>query len=122
MPVTPEYAAFIADMLESWSPVSIRRMFGGAGVHRDGLMFALIVDDTLYFKADDETRPRFIAAGAPPFSYAARGRTATLSYYRCPELAIDDPQRLVEWAEAAFAAAVRAGAGKPRGGARRRHK
>ncbi|WP_203301031.1 TfoX/Sxy family protein [Marinobacter sediminum] len=27
-------------------------MFGGYGIYYDGLMFALVADDVLYFKAD----------------------------------------------------------------------
>jgi DNA transformation protein len=32
-------------------------MFGGVGIYSGDLFFALIADDTVYFKADDSTRP-----------------------------------------------------------------
>ena len=34
---------FIRDLFAEFGPVTIRRMFSGAGIFRDGLMFGLIV-------------------------------------------------------------------------------
>jgi DNA transformation protein and related proteins len=54
-----------ADHLEElFAPVggvSIKRMFGGLGIFKGGLMFALVADDVLYFKADETTTPAFKA-------------------------------------------------------------
>jgi DNA transformation protein len=84
-------------------------MFGGAGLYADELMFALGVDDTLYLKADAETRPLFEAAGSDPFTYARRDGTATLtSYWRLPDAALDDPEEAVRWGRVALDAARRA--------------
>jgi DNA transformation protein len=84
-------------------------MFGGAGIYRDGLMFALISGDgEVYLKADTETEERFRAAGCRPFVYSRAGKSATMSYFSAPEEALDDPAVMREWAELAFAAALRA--------------
>lgn len=32
-----------------------RRMFGGHGIYRDDLMFAIVADDVLYLKAEDKS-------------------------------------------------------------------
>jgi DNA transformation protein len=116
MPVSTQYRELVADLLAGWRPVVVRRMFGGAGVFCDGLMLGLIADDTLYLRADATTQPSFIAAGSQPFSYEVQGRSRSLPYYRCPDAAIEDPQLLAAWAEAAYAAARSAkdSAGKPR--------
>ncbi len=37
--------------MAGFGPVAVKRMFGGAGIYRDGLMFALVADDVLYLKA-----------------------------------------------------------------------
>ena len=87
--------------------VSFRRMFGGAGVFRDGLMFALVLDDVLYLKADESTRPRFEAEGCEPFRYEARGRIVTTSYWRLPERLFEEPEGFAEWTGAAFEVARR---------------
>jgi DNA transformation protein len=49
-----ELIAYLPEVFELFGPVTIRKMFGGYGVYHDGLMFALVADDTLYLKADDE--------------------------------------------------------------------
>ena len=47
---------FVIELFAPMGPVSVKRMFGGAGVFRDGLMFALIADDTLFLKTDAALR------------------------------------------------------------------
>ena len=70
-------------------------MFGGAGIFRDGLMFALIVDEVLYFKADAQTHDSHLKAeGLGPFTYATKNHPRTvMSYWRAPERCLDDPRR-----------------------------
>jgi DNA transformation protein len=36
-----------------------KSMFGGFGVYRAGQIFAIVVEDLLYFKVDDTTRPDY---------------------------------------------------------------
>lgn len=93
--------------LAPMGPVTDRRMFGGAGVFLDGLMFGLIVEDALYFKVDDANRAAFEDAGSEPFSYLRSGRPATLSYWRVPEEVYDDTDALIAWGRDAFAVARR---------------
>lgn len=89
-------------------PVSARRMFGGFGLYLQGLMFALIVDDQLYLKADQQSVDDFVRAGSRPFTYQARGRAVALRYYEAPAEVFDDHEVMGEWARRAFAAARRA--------------
>ena len=42
-------------------------MFGGVGIYAGELFFALIADDTVYFKVDQSNRPEFEARGMGPF-------------------------------------------------------
>ena len=53
MTTTSDFIAFVVEQLSGLGPVRAKRMFGGAGVYCDAVMFALISDDTLYFKADE---------------------------------------------------------------------
>ncbi len=93
--------------------VSIRRMFGGLGVFRDGIMFALGSGDVLYLRADEETRSRYEAEGLKPFTYPMRGKDMPLPYWQAPESIFEDPDAFREWADDAFAAAKRAKQAKP---------
>jgi len=108
------FVELVKDALSGLGPVSVRRMFGGAGVYADGVMFGLIADDTLYLKADDATQRAFEAEGQGPFVYAGRGRTIAMSYWRIPERLLDDSEEMVEWARGALGVARRKAAAKPR--------
>ncbi len=116
MAVSAGFADFLKEQLADFGPVTIKRMFGGAGVYHDGLMFALIADDVLYFKADEENRTMFEAEGLERFTYETRkGTKGLMSYMRAPERCLDDADDMTEWARAAFGAALRAGKKKPAG-------
>ncbi len=118
MPVSRDFLDHIADQLRGFGPFAFRRMFGGAGLFRDGLMFGLVTRDTLHFKVGDGNRADYLAAGAKPFTYQRLGAAATLtSYYEVPAAVLDDPDALADWARAAYAAARAKGAAakmKPR--------
>lgn len=105
MAVGAEFRDFVLDLLAPLRP-SARRMFGGVGIMRDGLMFALLAGDAMYFRVDEQTRARFEAEGCAPFGYRRAGREVSIgSYYAVPERLYDEPDALVEWARDAIAAA-----------------
>ena len=103
---------FINDLFAPFGPVTVRRMFGGAGIYREGLMFALVFDGAIFLKVDDASIRDFEREGSRPFvctrakSPGKIGR-ASLSYWRLPERLYDDPEDLARWAERALAIAQR---------------
>jgi DNA transformation protein len=100
---------FLIDLFSDFGPVTIRRMFSGFGISADGINFALALRGGLYFRADEQTIPRFEAEGSKPFSYQTKAKTVTVgSYWQLPERLYDDPEELTVWARAALAAAQRA--------------
>ena len=100
---------FLIDLFADFGPVTIRRMFSGFGISADGINFALALRGGLYFRADEQTIPRFEAEGSKPFSYQTKAKTVTVgSYWQLPERLYDDPEELTVWARAALAAAQRA--------------
>lgn len=102
------YAEFLREQLAPLGRLTLRRMFGKTGVFCQGLMFAMIADDTLYVRVDDHTRALFREAqSAPPLSYEKRGVTIDLAFWRVPDRLLDEPEELVTWAHAALAAARR---------------
>jgi DNA transformation protein and related proteins len=110
-----EFVDFVKDQMARLGPVVSRRMFSGAGLYLDGVIFALILRDTLYFKVDDGNRAAYEAEGLSPFSYQVKGRTVEIgSYRRAPERLFDDSEDMVDWARAAVAAGRRAEAKKKR--------
>lgn len=99
---------YLCDLFQAFGPVTPRRMFGGYGLYHAGLMFALVADDQIYFKADAGNVADFEQAGLPPFEYDKAGRRMKMSYYQAPEEILDDPDIAAHWAHQAFAAAQRA--------------
>jgi DNA transformation protein len=69
-----QFAHHVVDLMHAFAPVQARAMFGGFGIYHDGLMFALIVQDQLYFKADEQSWGDFIELGLQPFTYQAKGK------------------------------------------------
>jgi len=101
--------AWIEESLAPLGRVTWRRMMGGAALYLDGVVFAIVGDDTLWFKADVESDPVWDAAGAERFSMERRdGSTATMNYRRAPEEVLDDGDALREWAALAVEAGRRA--------------
>ena len=106
-------AEAIRDVFRGLGPVHIRRMFGGKGIYRDELMFALEAGGELYLKADEESVRAFQELGSRPFTFETRDGRATLtSYWLMPESALDDPDEAQEFAAMALGAARRAKARK----------
>jgi DNA transformation protein len=106
--VSLSFRTFILEQLGRSVPdIRARNMFGGVGIYGRGFFFALMDDDTLYFKVDESNRPDFEARGMGPFQpYGEDGET--MGYYRVPEDLLEDPELLGQWAEKAISVARRA--------------
>ena len=102
MSASEGFVELLKDTMRGLGPVSVRRMFGGAGIYADGVMFGLIADDTHYLKADEKTKRDFEAEGLGPFVYEGGGRTIAMSYWCIPERLLDDPDEMVAWARTAL--------------------
>lgn len=108
--VSPDFLDLVLELLAPMGGVTHRRMFGGVGLSRHDLFFALLAQDTLYLKVDDLSRADFEAAGAEPFR--PFGHDKPMSYWSAPLEALEDPDVLAEWSAKALDAAMRAKTGK----------
>jgi DNA transformation protein len=108
MAVSPSFKTFVLEQLgRGVQGIRGKSMFGGVGIYAREFFFALIADDTLYFKVDDSTRPAFEARGMDPFlPYGESGEV--MQYYRVPEEFFEDSEALARWAEQAIRVARRA--------------
>jgi DNA transformation protein and related proteins len=113
MAVRSSFQILVLDQLSRAIPgIRARSMFGGVGIYSGQLFFALIADDTLYFKVDELTRPDFEARGMGPFRpFGDEGET--MKYYQLPEEVLEDPEELRSWAEKAVAIAGQKKARRP---------
>lgn len=104
-------ASFLDHVRELFAPfgeISVRKMFGGAGVYCDGAIFAICDDDAIWLKVDDVSRDEFEEAGLAPFQVEMNGKTGTMSYYRAPDDIYDDEDALSHWTRLALGASARA--------------
>lgn len=114
-----EFPEYVLDLIAQVGPpfdtaARLRRMFGGHGIFCDGVMFALIADDVLFLKVDDETKQSFLDAGSEAFMYQRKGgKLIAMSYMTVPDDAAENIEDLRPWAHMALAAANRAKANKP---------
>ena len=112
MPVSDSFRDMLIEQLAPLGPVHIRRMFGGGGVYLDGLMFGLVHDDVLYFKADNRNRGMYEAEGMGAFVYRGKPIPMTMSYWQVPERLYDEPDDLIAFARAALEVAKKAAGAK----------
>lgn len=101
--------AWVAEALEPMGTLSHRNMMGGATLYLGGTIFAIIADDTLWFKADSDSDAIWDEAGCPRFTYSmGEGRTGSMNYRRAPDEVHDDPEAMQRWAAIALEAGMRA--------------
>ncbi|HKG34186.1 MAG TPA: TfoX/Sxy family protein [Gemmatimonadales bacterium] len=114
MTVSGGFRSFVLEQLgRVVRDVRGRSMFGGVGIYSGDVFFALIADDTLYFKVDDSTRPDFESRNMDPFRpYGPDGEV--MQYYCVPAEVLEDAEALADWAERAIAVARRARKRPPR--------
>jgi DNA transformation protein and related proteins len=118
MAVTEGFKEFVRDLFADFGPVTIRNMFGGAGVYADGVMFAILVDDTLYLKTNEVSALAYASEGMTPFKYTPRGKApVAMSYWEVPPRLLEEPDELAAWAREAhrIACATRAAPQRRRG-------
>lgn len=106
MSVSEEYLTYVIDQLECIGPVQSRRMFGGAGLYFNGLFFALIADDVLYFKVDDSNRSDYESADMGPFC-PFPDKPYVMQYYEVPIEVLENRDALRDWARKALDVAER---------------
>ena len=101
MTTSPEFQAYIVDLLMPHYPITTRKMFGGVGIFCEYGMFALITgDDELFFKVDDENKGDYEAASMSQFM--------TMPYYQAPIEVLESSDALGIWLAKSVDAARRA--------------
>lgn len=103
-----DFADYCLELLSQQGSARSRRMFGAHGLYIDDLFVGIASGETLYLKADAQTRARFEQAGCREFTYSAKGRQVELGFWSAPVDAMDSPALMRPWAQLAVAAALRA--------------
>lgn len=98
-----DYVEFVKEQLAPIPGLASGRFFGGIGLSVDGLQFAMIMGNALYFAVDQATRPRYEKMGSGCFWYATKkGRVDVKKYYAVPADLFENQARLVAFAREAI--------------------
>ena len=110
MALSSSFLDHAKELFAPFGDIRIRKMFGGAGVYCDDLFFALLDDDAVFLKVDEETRGEFETRGLAPFSYESKeGEVMVMKgYFAAPEVIFEDDDELKRWGTMALDAAGRA--------------
>ncbi|MDP3920503.1 MAG: TfoX/Sxy family protein [Candidatus Omnitrophota bacterium] len=57
------FKEFVLDQLPNAGSIDCKAMFGGFGLYRNGIFFAIIARERLYFKTDVTSRTKYTDAG-----------------------------------------------------------
>ena len=112
MAVGEAYLTYVLDQLAPVRGITWKRMFGGVGLYCGGAIFAVMDDDQIFFRVDDTTRPRYLAAGARAWEPMPGREKPSQGYYELPADLLDDRETVVAWARDAVAVAGRAARSK----------
>lgn len=98
------YIDRVVARLVAVAEVSYRRIFNGVGIYHRGAQFALIINDKLYFRADDRSRLLYIQRGMPAFQPRAAVQVESQFFQLSNEI-LDQPTELRFWVRTAIDAA-----------------
>lgn len=107
-----EIVDWVTESLEPLGTVTARAMMGGQTLYCDGIVFAIVADGELWFKADTATDREWDSAERDKFTYERDGKTASMNYRRAPDDVYDYPEEMMRWAELGLVAGRRAAAKK----------
>jgi DNA transformation protein len=94
------YEYVMEDVLEEFSGITSKRMFGGFGFYKDGVIFGIIAEGKLYFKVGESNQKDYEAFGSAPFTFPMKnGKTTTISYWELPQQVMEDKALLAAWIE-----------------------
>jgi DNA transformation protein len=100
--------AWVEEALEPLGKLSLRKMMGGATLYLDGTIFAILDEDEIWFKADEESNPIWDAEGRERFSVTFKdGTVDQMNYRRGPTDVYDDADAMRHWARVALEAGAR---------------
>ena len=106
MAYSKEYKQYIDEQLTLVEDINSKKMFGGVGYFKDGVMFGGIMDGLFHLKTDESNQAAFIEHGMKPWGMG--NKIPKKPYYEVPEAIIADREELKGWVEKAYLVAVKA--------------
>lgn len=105
MAVSETYLNYILDQLSELDGIDTKRMFGGVGFFKDGVMFGKIGSDVFRLKVDETNEQKFISAGMKPFEHPSKKKG--MPYWEVPVDVIESKSTLLVWAKESYEIAIK---------------
>ena len=104
MTVSNHFLLHAVESMSHVAPVSFRRIFNGYGIYHHGVQFAIVINDRLYFRADDFSRSLYIAKQMTPFLPSTIENSES-NFFQLPDEVLAHPAELILWMRIAVEAA-----------------
>jgi DNA transformation protein len=104
MNLSHAYLDRILAQLAQVAGITHRRIFSGAGLYYQGVQFALVVNDRLYFCTDEHSRPLYQQQGMGAFQPRLATQVES-RFYQVPEKVFNQPAELHHWLRIAIESA-----------------
>lgn len=104
MTVSNAYIDRVIGCLSRVADISYRRIFNGVGIYYGGVQFAIVVNDHLYFRADEYSRPLYLQKSMKAFQPRATVNVESC-FFELPEDVLGAPAELRHWIRIAVEAA-----------------
>jgi DNA transformation protein len=106
MHTSPEYIAYILDLLAPLGQIETTKMFSGVLLRVEGKQLGIIIDDVLYFKViNSEVQKRYESEGSVQFSYTRKDKKEPVvikNWWSVPEDILENREEIIVLAEEAL--------------------
>ncbi len=107
MAVSEEYRDYIEDQLGVIGGVNFKKMFGGFGIFKDGMMFGMISPGDIFrMRVDEQNQSNYEKAGMKQFP-SHHGKKG-MPYWDVPSQVLETTDELKSWAQKSIDVALRA--------------
>ena len=104
MTVNNHFLLHAVECMANVAAISYRRIFNGYGIYHQHVQFAIIVNDHLYFRADDYSRSLYLAKKMTAFQPRTLEAVES-NFFQLPEDVLTNPDELHYWMRIAVEAA-----------------
>jgi DNA transformation protein and related proteins len=101
------YLEHVLSCLSQVAQVTYRKLFNGVGLYHQDVQFAIIINDQLYFRVDEYSRPLFEYRAMNAFQ--PQKINLESHFFQLPEEILTNPNELKHWLRIAVEAALNTG-------------
>lgn len=105
MTVSTHFILHAVQCMATVAPISYRRIFNGYGIYHHGVQFAIVVNDHLYFRADDFSSSLYLAQKMSAFQPRTLEAVES-SFFQVPDDVLNHPPELIYWMRISVEAAL----------------